>query len=270
MRRFINTDNILYKIKGLNIDILPLGFRLFLLFIWEMVSRLGWVQPFILPSPLVILKALIYNLPVMWQHIEATLYSAGVGFIMAILLAIIIGIFMDRLPIVKRTLYPLIITSQTVPIVTLAPLFAMWFGFGYLPKIVIVVLVCFFPITISLLEGLASVDKDLLNLLKSMGAKSLDVYNIVKLPAALPNFFAGLKISGTYSIMGAVIGEWVGGKKGLGVYMMRARQSFAIGRVFASIVVIVLLSIIVLKIITFIEGLVMPWNKELNKLSREE
>ena len=270
MKRFISTDKIFDKLTGLKIDILPLGFSLFLLSLWEIIARLGWVQPFILPAPSLIFKALVDTLPIMKEHIMATLFSAGVGFVMAIVLSMMISMTMDRLTLVRRTLYPLIITSQTVPIVTLAPLFAIWFGFGYLPKIVIVVLVCFFPITISLLEGLASVDKDLLNLLKSMGAKQFDVYKIVKLPATLPSFFAGLRISGTYSIMGAVIGEWIGGKKGLGVYMMRARQSFATDRVFATIVVIVLLSIAVLKIITFLEGRAMPWNKEMNKLLKEE
>lgn len=265
MKRFASIDNTFKKFTKYKIDFLPLGFSLFLLALWEMIARLGWVQPFILPAPSVILKALIDTMPIMVDHLMATLVAAGWGFVAAVLLAMIMAIVMDKLTIVRRTLYPLVITSQTVPIITLAPLFAMWFGFGYLPKIVIVVLVCFFPITISLLEGLASVDQELLNLLKSMGARQLDIYKIVKLPAALPNFFAGMKISGTYSIMGAVIGEWVGGKKGLGVYMMRARQSFATDRVFATIILIVLLSIGLLKIISLIEGWTMPWNKGKNQ-----
>ncbi|SDJ97729.1 ABC transporter permease [Natronincola ferrireducens] len=270
MKRLKNIDNVFHRLSRLNIDILPLGFSLSLLMLWEMVGRLGWVQPFILPAPSAVVRALITTFPIMREHITTTLLEAVVGFLVAILLAVMMAVAMDRIVVVRRTLYPLVIISQTVPIITLAPLFAMWFGFGYLPKIVIVVLVCFFPITISLLEGLASVDKDLLNLLKSMGASHLDIYRIVKLPAALPSFFAGLKISGTYSIMGAVIGEWIGGKKGLGVYMMRARQSFATDRVFATIVIIVLLSIAVLKLIIFIEARAIPWHRELRKIQKEE
>jgi ABC-type nitrate/sulfonate/bicarbonate transport system permease component len=135
---------------------------------------------------------------------------------------------------------------------------------------VVVVLVCFFPITISLLEGLASVDQELLDLLRAMGANKIQIYRIVKLPSVLPNFFSGLKIAGTYSVMGAIIGEWVGGKKGLGVYMLRVRHSFATDKVFATIIVITLLSIIMLKGIHRIEKKSMPWMQYLNKDVEEE
>lgn len=270
MKRLRSTGNSAHILKSLNIDLLPVIFTIFLLLIWEAVTRLGLVDPFILPAPSKVVHTLITTFSLMGQHIAATVFEAAVGFSIAVLAGMIIAIMMDKLKVFKRMLYPLLITSQTVPIITLAPLFAMWFGFGYLPKIVIVVLVCFFPITISLLKGLESVDKDLLNLLKSMGASSWDIYRIVKLPAALPSLFSGLKISGTYSIMAAVIGEWVGGKRGLGIYMLRVKNSFATDRVFAAILVIVLLSIGVLKLLSFIEGKVMPWNKEIYEINKEE
>ena len=270
MKKHISTDKYFLSFRGIKIDILPLGFSMILIFIWEVIVRLAWIEAFILPAPSMVLNALVTTMDIMAEHILATLFTSFIGFSVAILMAIFIGIVMDKFFVVRRALYPLIITSQTVPIITLAPLFAMWFGFGYLPKIAIVVLVCFFPITISLLEGLASVDRDLLNLLISMGAKPLDIYKIVKLPATLPNFFAGLKISGTYSIMGAVVGEWVGGKKGLGVYMMRVRRSFATDRVFATIMVIVALSIGILKIITLVENMLMPWNNANKKCVEED
>ncbi|MCC5910539.1 MAG: ABC transporter permease [Clostridiaceae bacterium] len=248
--------------KFIEIDMLPIFFVAILIILWEIVVKLHIIDAFILPAPSSVVSALINTFDLMWPHITVTVFQAIVGFIVAIILSIIIAVTMDSIAIVKRTLYPIIITSQAVPIVTIAPLFAIWFGFGYLPKIIIVVLVCFFPITISLLEGLASVDKELLNLLKSMGAGRWDIYKLVKFPATLPNFFSGLKISGTYSIMGSVIGEWVGGNMGLGRYMLRVRQSYANDRVFATIVVIVLLSIGVLKIIQFIEKKAMPWQEE--------
>ncbi|SES89914.1 ABC-type nitrate/sulfonate/bicarbonate transport system, permease component [Natronincola peptidivorans] len=263
MKKLKSIGSVLSGFSKGNIDFLPVGFIVVLILLWEGVARLALVPPFILPAPSKVLHTLVTTLPLMEQHITATMFEAVVGFSIAILAGILLAIMMDSMKIIKRVFYPLLITSQTVPIIILAPLFAMWFGFGYLPKIVIVVLVCFFPITLSLLEGLESVDKDLLNLLKSMGASRWDIYRMVKLPAALPSFFSGLKISGTYSIMAAVIGEWVGGKRGLGVYMLRVRQSFAIDRVFATIVVIVLLSIGVLKLIGYIEKKAMPWNKEI-------
>lgn len=260
------------KLTNIGDKLIPFSFFAFLVLIWEVVARFEVVPTYILPGPTRILRTLFVNLPILKEHIIVTLMEALVGFLIAIIFAIGISIIMDSIPIVKKTIYPLIITSQTVPIITIAPLFAIWFGFGYLPKIVIVVLVCFFPITISLLEGLSSVDEDLLNLIKSMGASKFDLYKIVKLPSALPSFFSGLKISATYSIMGATIGEWVGGKNGLGVYMLRVKHSFATDKVFAAIIIITLLSIGILKIITFIEKRSMPWiyNQNQNKRIWEE
>ena len=155
--------------------------------------------------------------------------------------------------------------SQTIPTMVLAPLFAMWFGFGLLPKIMVVILVCFFPLVVSLLEGLNSLDPDFLNLMKSMKANRWQMFYLAKFPSALPNFFSGLKIAATYSIIGAVIGEWMGGKAGLGVYMTRVRQSFALDKVFATILIIVFLSLVLFKIIELIQFLLMPWRRAINK-----
>ena len=227
--------------------------------LWEAVGFFQWLPAYILPPPSRVAQALFNDAGLLLRHGSVTLMEAAVGFFIAVASGSLLALWLDHSPLVRRIVYPYLITSQTVPIVTLAPLFAMWFGFGYLPKILIVILVCFFPITISLLEGLASVDKELIDLMRSMGATSWQRYRWVKIPAALPSFFAGLKISGTYSIMGAVIGEWIGGSMGLGVYMLRVRQSFATDRVFSVIVVIVLLSIMVLKLIQWMEKRTMPW-----------
>ena len=230
-----------------------------LLLLWEGLTRGNLEISRMLPPPSEIIITLFENIEVLWLHTKITLFEAMTGFVISIVFAVLLAIIMDGIVFIKDALYSIIITSQTIPILVIAPLFIMWFGFGYLPKILIVILVCFFPITISLLEGLQSVDKEMLNLLKSMGASKYQIYRLVKLPAALPNFFAGLKISGTYSIMGAIIGEWVGGKHGLGVYMMRVRHSFAIDKVFATIVIISLLSMLLIKIISIIEDKAMPW-----------
>lgn len=247
------------RLENIEDNIISISFLAILIFIWEVVARLEVVPAYILPGPTRIIKTLFINLPILKEHIIVTLIEALVGFIISIILAIIVSMIMDSIPIVKKAVYPLIVMSQTVPIITIAPLFAIWFGFGYMPKIVIVTLVCFFPITISLLEGLGSVETDLLNLMKSMGASNIQIYKMVKLPGAMPNFFSGLKISATYAITGATIGEWVGGKNGLGVYMLRAKHSFAIDKVFATIIIITLLSIALLGIIRFIEKKSMPW-----------
>ena len=246
------------------------SFIITLIIIWEVISKREMIPTYILPAPTKIIKTLILNLPILKEHIFITLMEAFLGFVVAVIFAIIIAIIMDSIPLIKKALYPLIITSQTVPIITIAPLFAIWFGFGYLPKIVIVGLVCFFPVTISLLEGLSSVEEELVNLIRSMSNSRIQLYKMVKIPAAMPNFFSGLKISGTYSITGATIGEWVGGKKGLGVYMLRVKSSFATDKVFASIIIICLLSIGVLKVINLLERLSMPWIFKENKIIGED
>jgi ABC-type nitrate/sulfonate/bicarbonate transport system permease component len=240
-------------------NLYPLMFFLMLIAIWEIISRTGSVPSYILPAPSMIIYSLFSNFSLMGRHILVTVYETLVGFIISVFLGIIIAIIMDGLPFVKKVIYPLLITSQTIPIITLAPLFIIWFGYGYLPKIIIVILICFFPISINLLQGLGSVDIELINLLKSMGASKYQIYKIVKLPASLPSLFSGLKIAATYSIMGATIGEWVGGKDGIGVFMLRAKYSFATDKVFGAIIIITVLSICLLKLIEFIERKSMPW-----------
>ena len=239
----------------------PIIFFVALLLIWEAISRFGVFPPFILPSPSSILVSLVTGFTSMQYDILITLYEALTGFIIAIILSVAIAIAMDSIIGFKKTIYPVLIISQTVPIIIIAPLFIIWFGYGYAPKIIIVTLICFFPITISLLQGLIAVDKELIDLLRSMGASKFQIYKFVKIPSAMPGFFSGLKIAATYSIMGATIGEWVGGKSGLGVYMIRAKQAFETDRVFAAIIIIVILSILLLKLIEFIEKKNMPWLK---------
>lgn len=237
----------------------PFIFFLGILMIWEILSRTGVFPPFILPAPSGIVISLVTGFSSMQFHILVTLYEAFAGFLIAIILSFIIAVLMDSIAGFKKTIYPVLIISQTIPIIILAPLFIIWFGYGYTPKLVIVILICFFPVTISLLHSFSSVDRELIDLLRSMGSSRFQIYRYVKLPASMTGLFSGLKIAATYSIMGATIGEWVGGKNGLGVYMIRAKQSFATDRVFAAILVITVLSILLLKLIELIEKKSMPW-----------
>lgn len=251
MRKFISTDK-LPSIVFISIIIV----------IWEMSVNFGWVDAYTLPAPSNVITALFLNFNEIKVHIMITLQEASIGFISAILLSILLALLMDLVPVIKRGLYPILIVSQTVPIIVLAPLFGMWFGFGILPKIVIVILVCFFPIVISLLDGIDSVDIDTVNLIQGMGANSFQSFKFIKFPASLTGLFSGLRIAATYSIMGAVIGEWLGGTGGLGVYMLRVRHSFALDKMFAAILIIVLLSILVFKSISLLQRVFMPWVKE--------
>lgn len=240
----------------------PVLLILAIIAIWELLARLNAFPAYILPSPSSIAASLILGFRDMQFDIVVTLYEAFTGFIIAIVLSFLISILMDALQGFSKTVYPLLIISQTIPLIVVAPLFIIWFGYGYTPKLIIVVLICFFPITISLIQSLAAVDQDLVDLLRSMGSSRRQIYRYVKLPGSMSGFFSGLKIAATYSIMGATIGEWVGGKAGLGVYMIRAKQSFATDRVFAAILVITVLSILLLKLIELVEKKTMPWSSQ--------
>lgn len=243
----------------------PILFLTLLVIIWQFIVDSGIIARYILPSPWDVIVVSIRILPELKDHIYTTLQEALTGFMIAILFSVTLAILMDNFTLIKKAVQPLLVVSQTIPIMVLAPLFAMWFGFGLLPKIMVVILVCFFPIVVSLLEGLNTLDPDLLNLMKSMKASRWQMFYLAKFPSSLPNFFSGLKIAATYSIIGAVIGEWMGGMSGLGVYMTRVRQSFALDKVFATILIIIFLSIILFKIIELIQFLLMPWRRTISK-----
>jgi ABC-type nitrate/sulfonate/bicarbonate transport system permease component len=245
--------------------LIPLFFIVFLMVLWQFIVSRGLIARYILPSPWDVLIVCVRILPDIKEHIYTTLQEALTGLIVAIILSVMLAVIMDNFVIIRKAVQPLLVVSQTVPVMILAPLFAMWFGFGIFPKIMVVILVCFFPIVVSLSEGLNSLDQDFLNLMKSMKANRWQIFYLAKFPSSLNNFFSGLKIAATYSIIGAVIGEWMGGKSGLGVYMTRVRQSFALDKVFATILIIIVLSIVLFKIIELIQFLVMPWRRVINK-----
>lgn len=256
------------RLRSIGNKIAPIVFILILLIIWEFIVNVGGIEKYILPAPTDVIKVLIKDFRTMIPHISATLYEGMVGFLIAIVLSIILAVIMDMVPLIKRTLYPVLVISQTIPTVALAPLFIIWFGFGALPKIIVVVIVCFFPIVISIVDGLEGVDKDLINHFKLMGASKLNVFLHLKLPYGMINFFSGMRIAATYSIMGAVIGEWLGGDKGLGVYMTRARSAYALDKMFASIVIIVAISMGIFLLVSFMEKVFTPWNDK--KLSMKK
>lgn len=253
------------KLGSIENKIIPGIFFGVLILIWEIVVDIGLVQRFLLPSPLDVIKTTVLIMGELRINILITLYEAGIGFILAGLFAIIIAVAMDSIKIVRKAVYPILIISQTIPIIAIAPLFALWFGFGTLPKIIVVILVCFFPIVVNLLDGLQSVDEEILYLMKSMGGSRMKIFTMVKFPSSMIAFFSGLKIAATYSIMGAIIGEWLGGDGGLGVYMINAKHSYATDKVFSVILVIILLSMLLFKIIDILQYFAMPWNRKYNK-----
>ncbi len=251
MKRWVNTKN----------NLPAISFIIILIILWEIIVRIFKIKEFIIPAPSAIGRALFDNLPLLLSHTKTTLYAALVGLMLAIVIALFLAVIMDRYKLIKSMIYPVLVISQTVPIIALAPIIMIWFGLGILPKILIVALVCFFPIAINLVDGLENVEQERIELLKVMGAGNLMIFKTVQLPSVLPYFFSGLKISTTYSVMGAVIGEWLGASSGLGIYMTRAMQSFNTAGLFAAILLVVLLSICLFKLVELIAWIMMPWNR---------
>lgn len=221
--------------------------------------RMGLVSFHLLPKPSDVIAALFNNWDVILPHVIQTMLETLVGLFLAIIFGYLTAVLLDISPWVRKTLYPLIITSQTIPMIALAPLLLLWFGFGLTPKVIIVVLSCFFPITVATIDGFAQIDKDFTKLMKSMDSSYWQMLWYIKLPGSLPQFFSGLKIAATYSVTAAIVGEYVGGYQGLGIYIQEVAHSHVISLVFAAITVTVLLSLVLFFLVVSIERLVIPW-----------
>ena len=232
-----------------------------LLAVWQLACSAGWVPDFMLPSPVQVVAALVKDAGLLASHSVTTLEEAALGLVIGVALGFVMAVLIDRFETVGLALNPLITISQTVPTVAIAPLLVLWFGYGLAPKVVLVVLTTFFPITVSLVSGFRSVDPDMIELMRTMGASRTQVFWNVKLPAAAESFFSGLRMSATYAIVGAVIAEWLGGFAGLGVYMTRVRKSFSYDRMFAVIILISALSLLLMKAVDTLQRLAMPWKK---------
>ena len=230
-----------------------------LLAIWELAVRANLSLAQSLPAPGTIVQALVDNWDVIYDNAIPTMMETVLGLLVATALGLGLAVLLDLSVWSRRAVYPLLIVSQTIPIVALAPLMLIWFGFGITPKVIVVMLYCFFPIAVATADGLASAEPDLLKLLRSMGASRWQVLWLVRLPGALPAFFSGLRIAATYSVTGAIAGEFVGAEKGLGIYMLTSTNSHALPVVFATIAVTAMLSLSLFALVNMIERVALPW-----------
>ena len=237
----------------------PILLMTFTLMAWQVVAVRSGLAAFILPSPTQVAAAAWETRGLLGPAIATTLVETALGLAVALGLGVAIAAAMDLSIFVRRALYPILVASQTVQILAIAPLLIIWFGFGLLPKILIVVLVCFFPLAVSTADGLASADPDLVSLLRSMGAQRGQIWRLLRLPSALPAFFSGLRVAVTYSVVGATIGEWVGGSAGLGLYMLRSKNALATDQVFVAIVITSAISIGLFGLVYAIERAALPW-----------
>ncbi len=233
--------------------------------LWLTVSEGELIPNYMLPSPVEVVKAFISELPVLAEHSAVTLQEALYGLVLGTALGFVFAVLMDRFSFLYKALYPILVISQTIPTIAIAPVLVLWMGFSMAPKITLVVITTFFPITVSLLDGFKSVSGDEINLLRSMGADNFKIFRHIKFPAALEQFFSGLKVSASYAVVGAVISEWLGGFEGLGVYMTRVKKAYAFDKMFAVIILISAVSLLLMGAVAMLKWASMPHKRRKNR-----
>jgi ABC-type nitrate/sulfonate/bicarbonate transport system permease component len=247
------------KLTSITNKLYPATIIALLLVVWQALTAGGLVPAFMLPSLIDVLKAFRDSFGELMFHARITLAEAFTGLGLSIVLAFLLASAMDHFSWLYKALFPIMVVSQTIPTVAIAPLLVLWMGYGMAPKVALIVLVCFFPIAVAMLDSFRSSDPDLINLMRAMGAKPRQIFRFVKWPAAISGFFSGLKIAVSYAIVGAVISEWLGGNEGLGVYMIRVKRSYAFDRMFAVIILIMIISLILIRLVVVLERLMTPW-----------
>jgi ABC-type nitrate/sulfonate/bicarbonate transport system permease component len=241
--------------------IAPTLFLVTLASIWELWSRWRDVPRWLLPPPSVIATTLMEDRGLLVRHTGVTLAEVVLGFALAVVVGVALGAAIDASTILERAVYPLVIASQTIPVIALAPLFLIWFGYGLLPKVLITALIAFFPIAVNTVDGLRQTDPDILDLFRSLGASRWTRFRLAKLPSALPYIFSGAKIAVAVSVIGAVFGELFGSSQGLGYLLDRSMAQFLTARVFAAIALLSLMGITLFAIVALVERVLTPWRR---------
>jgi NitT/TauT family transport system permease protein len=230
-----------------------------LLLVWEGVVRLFHVSAFVIPAPSAIAVSLVANAGALAAATLVTAREVLVGFVLATLCGVALALLIVRFRLLGRALYPIIVLFQTVPKVALAPIFILWFGYDLAPKVVLIVVIAFFPVTLDMLAGLQSVEPGLVSLMRSVGAKENDILLRVRIPHALPHLMAGMKIAITFSVIGAIVGEFSGASAGLGYLIQFASTQLDTPMVFAALVVVSVVGVVFYYLIELLERIATPW-----------
>lgn len=230
-----------------------------LLVAWQWYTLQSGIDVLLLPSPLLVGSVLVDQRDLLWSHTLVTLYETVVGLGAALVTGALFATLMDFSSWLRRGIYPLLVMSQTIPFVALAPLLILWFGFGLFSKVFLITLVCFFPITVALTDALSATDPEAIKLYHTFGANRVRIFWSLRLPGAVPALFSGIRIAVSYSILSAIFSEYIGSMEGLGFYMQVSQHSFATAAVIATVVVTSLLTSVLFGLTSLIERLVIPW-----------
>ena len=235
---------------------------------WEVAAQAEWLaerpggEALLVPAPSDIWAALVDDRALLADNGWVTLQEVLAGFALSVILGLGFAIALHLSPTLRRAFYPLLVASQTIPVIAVAPVLIVWLGYGIAPKLAIIALVCFFPITVNTLDGLRSVDPDAIRMMRTLDAGRTTILRRVELPAALPFFFSGAKIAVAVAVIGAVFGEWVGADEGLGHLMLIAQSQLLTGRVFAAVIVLSALAVALFALLAMLERRFAWWGRE--------
>ncbi len=252
--------DLLKKTTGMMTWLIPVAILAGLLVAWELWVQLADVPKWQLPAPSAIGKELGASSDLLWDHTLVTLQEIVIGFLVALIAGLVLAGAIAYSRVMERSVYPIVIASQTVPIIAIAPLLLIWVGYGLTPKIIIVALICFYPIAVNTVDGLKATDPDMVNMLRTLGASRWQVFTKLQIPTALPFMFSGIKIGVSVSVIAAVIGEWVGASEGLGYLITYSQPLFLTARVFAAIFVLSVMGISLFVLAVVAERMMMPWH----------
>ncbi|MGX7594452.1 ABC transporter permease [Planococcus plakortidis] len=242
--------------------LLSMGVFLLFLLAWEFIAKII-DRAFILPSPTQVgVRLWELRETLLLVHMPATVSIIVVGIVLSVLLGVGLASWMSWNKTAERAFYPLLIASQTIPIIALAPIFVLWFGYTMWSKVAVTVLITFFPITVNTFDGLNSTSKELRELMLTMGATKKEIFLKLAIPSALPSFFSGLRVAVTLSVIGAAIGEWLGAQQGLGYFSRRMMTQFDGAGVFAPIVLLSLTGILLFVLVVTLEKWLLKWRNE--------
>ncbi|SCD57817.1 ABC transporter permease [Streptomyces sp. DvalAA-19] len=238
----------------------PVALLVACLALWWAIAAAELVEPYLVPSPGATLDVLTGKAGYLWQHSWVTTYETLLGFVIAVAVGVLAAVVMVYSSTVERTLYPILLFAQVVPKIAIAPLFVVWLGFGIAPKILIAVLIAFFPVVISMVTGLKAVDPEMIQLSATMGAKPWQTFVKIRFPASLPHLFSGLKVAVTLAVTGAVVGEFVGANEGLGYVILQANGNLDTPMLFAGLLVMSLIGVVLFVVVEIAEKLLLPWH----------
>lgn len=228
---------------------------------WDVGVRIFDPEPWLVPPPGDVFDAFWRTRSVLDDHVRATMTEAILGLAIGSIGGATLALLLSLSAPVRRAVQPLLVVSQSIPMVVLAPLLIVWFGFGTGPRVAVVALIAFFPVAISTLDSLLGADAELLELFRGLGAGRLTVLWRVRLPSAVPGFFAGMKVSSAYAMFGAVIAEWMGASVGLGVYLQRSQASFRTDQLFAAVLIIAAASMALFGLVSLAARVALPWRR---------